>query len=252
MEISIDRAKDFVLETLLEEKREHKTGTGVFLGTAHSVKGMEFPFVFILDGGWKQKNIEEERRLFYVAMTRSIKAVYVCRIQDSPNPHVRFLEQNDFTHATTAGLSSINGFNENLTVSILGLEDLFISYAASFLEGSAIHKALANLNPMDKVCIVEKKNNIHIENKHHQTLARLSNKGKAKWHDKIQTILHARVLGIIRRQKTDGEDYDGRHEKVESWELPIVEILHEKLEAKSNIFLEVTLNNQNIPVKPVI
>jgi len=252
MEISIDRAKDFVLETLLEEKREHKTGTGVFLGTAHSVKGMEFPFVFILDGGWKQKNIEEERRLFYVAMTRSIKAVYVCRIQDSPNPHVRFLEQNDYTHATTAGLSSINGFNENLTVSILGLEDLFISYAASFLEGSAIHKALANLNPMDKVCIVEKKNNIHIENKHHQTLARLSNKGKAKWHDKIQTILHARVLGIIWRQKTDGEDYDGRHEKVESWELPIVEILHEKLEAKSNNFLEVTLNNQNIPVKPVI
>ena len=229
MEISIDRAKDFALETLLEEKREHKTGTGVFLGTAHSVKGMEFPFVFILDGGWKQKDIEEERRLFYVAMTRSIKVVYVCRIQGSPNPHVRFLEQNDFTNVTTAKESGINGFSEDLTVSILGSEDLFISYAASFPEGSAIHKALAPLNPMDKVCIVEKKNHIHIENNHHQTLARLSNKGKAKWHDQTQTILQARVLGIVRRQKTDGEDYDGKNEKIESWELPIVEILHKKL-----------------------
>ncbi len=229
LEISIDRAKDFALETLLEEKREHKTGTGVFLGTAHSVKGMEFAFVFILDGGWKQKDIEEERRLFYVAMTRSIKAAYICRIQGSQNPHVRFLEQHDFIHATKEEQSHINGFNENLTVSILGLEDLFISYAASFPEGARIHEALATLNPLDKVFIVEKKNQIYIENKHHQTIARLSNKGKEKWNDQTQTISNARVLGVIQRQKTDGEVYDGKHEKIQSWELPIVEILHKKL-----------------------
>jgi hypothetical protein len=36
------------------------------------------------------------------------------------------------------------------------------------------------------------------------------------------------VLGIVRRQRSDGEDYDGKHEKIESWELPIVEILHKK------------------------
>ena len=228
MEISIARAKDFVLETLLEEKREHKIGTGVFLGTAHSVKGMEFPFVFILDNGWEQKNIEEERRLYYVAMTRSIKALYACRIQDSGNPHVRFLEQSDFTRVSTAEASAINGFNEELTVTILGLEDLFLSYAGFFSEDHEIHKALSSLKPMDKVCVIEKKNHIYIENSHHQTIAKLSNKGKAKWHDQTQTILQARVLGIIRRRKADGEDYEGNHEKVESWELPIVEILHKK------------------------
>ncbi|MFN2358349.1 MAG: 3'-5' exonuclease [Desulfotignum sp.] len=120
MEISVDRAKDFALETLLEEKREHKTGTGVLLGTAHSVKGMQFPVVFILDGGWKQKDLEEERRLFYVAMTRAIKAVYACRIHGSQNPHVQLLAQNNFTYVTTEEPSGINGFNENVTVSILG------------------------------------------------------------------------------------------------------------------------------------
>jgi ATP-dependent DNA helicase RecQ len=229
MEISIDRALDFALETLLEEKREHKTGTGVFLGTAHSVKGMEYPVVFILDGGWKQKDLEEERRLFYVAMTRSIKAAYICRIQGSQNPHVKFLEQNDFTHVSTEEQEGFNGFNENLTVSILGLEDLFISFAASFPEGASIHRTLAAVNPLDIVYILEKKNHIYIENKHHQTIARLSNKGKAKWHGNTQTILHARVLGVVRRHKSDGEDYDGKNEKVESWELPIIEILHEKI-----------------------
>ncbi|MFH2092622.1 MAG: RecQ family ATP-dependent DNA helicase [Pseudomonadota bacterium] len=228
MEISIAQAKDFAFETLFEEKREHKTGTGVFLGTAHSVKGMEFPFVFILDGGWKQKNIEEERRLYYVAMTRSIKAVYACRIQGSQNPHVRFLEQSDFTHVSTTEESSINGFNEELTVSILGLEDLFLSYAGLFSQDHEIHKALSALKPLERISLIEKNNQIFIENMHHQSIARLSNKGKAKWHNQTQTILQARVLGIIRREKTDGKEFDGKHEKVESWELPIVEILHRK------------------------
>ncbi|RLB90037.1 MAG: hypothetical protein DRH26_10410 [Deltaproteobacteria bacterium] len=229
MKISIAQAKDFALETLLEEKRDHKIGTGVFLGTAHSVKGMEFPFVFILDGGWKQTDIEEERRLYYVAMTRSIKAVYACQIQDFENPHVRVLEQSDFTHVSTTETSSINGFNEELTVSILGLGDLFLSYAGLFSEGHKIHKALSTLKSMEKISLIEKKKHIYIENIHHQAIARLSNKGAGKWNDQTQNILQARVLGIIRRQKTDGEGYDGKHEKVESWELPIVEILHKKL-----------------------
>ncbi|MFH2059489.1 MAG: RecQ family ATP-dependent DNA helicase [Pseudomonadota bacterium] len=252
MEISIARAKDFALETLLEEKQEHKTGTGVFLGTAHSVKGMEFSFVFILDGRWKQKDIEEERRLFYVAMTRSIKTAYIFQIQDSSNPHVRFLEQNEFAHIITAEQSDIDGFNEELTVSILGMEDLFLSYAGLFSEDHEIHKTLSTLSPMEKISLIEKKNHIYIENKHHQIIARLSNKGKAKWHNQTQTILHARVLGIIRRQQTDGEDYDGKREKIGTWELPIVEILHKKLEAKSNNFLETTLNHQNAPGESVI
>ena len=228
IKISIARAKDFVLETLLEEKREHKTGTGVFLSTAHSVKGMEFAFVFILDGGWNPKDMEEERRLYYVAMTRAKKAVYACRMQGSPNLHVRFLEQSDFTHVSTASTSDINGFNEELTISIIGLEDLFLSYAGLFPENHVIHKALSSLEPIEKVFLIEKNNHIYIQNKDHQSIARLSNKGKSKWHNQMQTILQARVLGIIRRQKADGEDYDGNLEKVASWELPIVEILHEK------------------------
>ena len=69
--ISTAVAKQFALETLLEERQEKRTGTGVFLGTVHSVKGMEFPHVFLLDDGWHQGNLEEERRLFYVGMTRA-------------------------------------------------------------------------------------------------------------------------------------------------------------------------------------
>jgi len=115
------------------------------------------------------------------------------------------------------------------------LEDLFLSYAGFFSEDHEIHKALSALRPMEKISLIEKKKHIYIENMHHQAIARLSNQGKAKWHDQTQNILQARVLGIMRRRKTDGQGYDGRHEKVESWELPIVEILHKKLGIVSGI-----------------
>ena len=57
----------------------------VTLMTVHSSKGLEFPYVFVAgmeenifpSGGWmaSESEIEEERRLFYVAMTRAKKAV---------------------------------------------------------------------------------------------------------------------------------------------------------------------------------
>lgn len=57
----------------------------VVLMTVHSSKGLEFPYVYVVgmeenifpSGGWmaSESEIEEERRLFYVAMTRAKKAV---------------------------------------------------------------------------------------------------------------------------------------------------------------------------------
>ena len=59
----------------------------VALMTVHSAKGLEFPYVFIAgaeenlfpSGGMMASpaDVEEERRLFYVALTRAKKAVYV-------------------------------------------------------------------------------------------------------------------------------------------------------------------------------
>ncbi len=70
-------AKNFAPDILMEEKQEQKSGRGVFLGTVHSIKDMEFPHVFILDSGWgRGKDLiltEKERRLFYVGMTQAQK-----------------------------------------------------------------------------------------------------------------------------------------------------------------------------------
>ena len=64
---------------------EDETLNKVALMTVHSAKGLEFPYVFVSgmeenlfpSGGWMltEGDLEEERRLFYVALTRAKKAV---------------------------------------------------------------------------------------------------------------------------------------------------------------------------------
>lgn len=73
---------------------EKTTEDGVTLSTMHGAKGLEFQTVFIAGleeglipharatntvGRERASNIEEERRLFYVAVTRAQKHLYLCR-----------------------------------------------------------------------------------------------------------------------------------------------------------------------------
>ena len=68
------------------DMEDDEEGTNkIVLMTVHSSKGLEFPYVYVVgmeenifpSGGWmaSESEIEEERRLFYVAMTRAKKAV---------------------------------------------------------------------------------------------------------------------------------------------------------------------------------
>ncbi len=64
---------------------EDETSNKVALMTVHTAKGLEFPYVFVAGmeenlfptGGWMEtpQELEEERRLFYVALTRAKRAV---------------------------------------------------------------------------------------------------------------------------------------------------------------------------------
>ena len=68
-------------------KRQQKVKEGVHLATMHSSKGLEYDKVFILDAAegitpYKKAvldaDLEEERRMFYVAMTRAKKELTIC------------------------------------------------------------------------------------------------------------------------------------------------------------------------------
>ena len=75
---------------ILQEKQKKENPEGVRLMTIHAAKGLEFHTVFILDANegripYKKARTdaqtEEERRLFYVAMTRAREKLTVCYVK---------------------------------------------------------------------------------------------------------------------------------------------------------------------------
>jgi superfamily I DNA/RNA helicase len=97
------------LTDLIEEKEE-SGGRGVTLISFHSSKGLEFPVVFIAGteedilphkkSAVSNAGLEEERRLFYVGITRAMKELFITYTQhrvkygkEKPSVASRFLEE---------------------------------------------------------------------------------------------------------------------------------------------------------------
>ncbi|MGB0259666.1 MAG: 3'-5' exonuclease, partial [Coraliomargarita sp.] len=86
---------DYFYDALFEQKRRGFAGSGVILSTAHKVKGLEFDNVIILDGSWADNlksvdELEEARRLYYVAVTRARRSLTLLQLKASTN---RFISE---------------------------------------------------------------------------------------------------------------------------------------------------------------
>lgn len=94
-EISLDPPQVSEDEEVDEEKDEEK----LTLSTIHSSKGLEFHTVFVLSvvegaipSAWAQKTeeIEEERRLLYVALTRAKENLYIIQPEEFNNSKTHY------------------------------------------------------------------------------------------------------------------------------------------------------------------
>lgn len=80
---------EFLAEVSLSSDTDEESGDAVTIATVHAVKGLEFKVVFIcgLDETifpvtrFEESELEEERRLMYVAITRAKERLYVTRAQ---------------------------------------------------------------------------------------------------------------------------------------------------------------------------
>ena len=84
--------EDYKNELIEARKKSNEDDTGVRLMTFHSSKGLEFDIVYIIDvneGSVPYKKakgaeeIEEERRMFYVAMTRARHKLFICYCKEN-------------------------------------------------------------------------------------------------------------------------------------------------------------------------
>jgi ATP-dependent DNA helicase RecQ len=213
---------EFLYEVLAEQRRERCLGQGVFLSTVHSVKGMEFAHLAIIDGGWTAPAIEEHRRLFYVAMTRAKETLFLMRRQDQRNP---FLAEISGDHLLTRTINP-PPLDESTgkQYAILGMKDIDLSYAGSFDASQSIHQHLARMNTGSRLSL-ERNNGKVLLKDDDRIVALLSKQGAQFWSDIIDAVESVTVLAMIRRFRNDSEEAYQSRCKVEQWELPLVEVV---------------------------
>ncbi|MEN6483495.1 MAG: RecQ family ATP-dependent DNA helicase [Syntrophobacteraceae bacterium] len=221
-------AVDALYESLAATRREQRLGRGVFLSTLHGAKGMEFPHVFILDGDWSKRNAnpEEERRILYVGMTRARETLTLFQRRTGSNPYLASLN-GEFVFRRTAGAAvPVPEKLNRLRYEILGMKDVYLGYAGRFSGDDPIHGHLARLAPGSRLRGVARAEKVELQNDDGRCVAVLSGACARQWGHRVPDIESIRVLGMVRRERSDETGEFEGHCQAESWEFPWAEIVY--------------------------
>jgi ATP-dependent DNA helicase RecQ len=225
-----DWMMDRLFEYIAGQRRDKVLGQGIFLGTIHSAKGMEFSHVFILDGGWNvpnsQKSREEERRILYVAMTRAKDNLVLMKSQKTPNPFIKELKGENILPRKYQPPSGNYADSDFYQYEILGLNDIYMDYAGGFPAHHAIHKHIAELETGCEVFLVNQDRWVEIMNRENYRVARLAGNAAEKWRERLDSIHKVNVLAMIARDRKDPDENFENRIRTDSWELPILEVVY--------------------------
>jgi ATP-dependent DNA helicase RecQ len=138
-----------ILEALYEFRSGSQSGASdnrhapLLLLTAHRAKGLEFDHVLILDAGGWQAASDEERRLYYVAMTRARKTLTLCARQGRRHRFAGDCE--DLCFKSRPALSdAVPPLGQHTWTA--GSSQVVLSWPGYFAPGNPIHRAIAALD----------------------------------------------------------------------------------------------------------
>ncbi len=223
----VGRVESYFYETLADQHRSRNLDNGIFLSTVHSIKGLEFDHVFVLDGNWQKKTgseMEEERRLYYVAMSRARETLQLFALENSQNPHIKTLD-GDYLISREVDSS----FHKiPLLVphyELLGMKDLFIDFAGFKKEAHPTCRAIKKLKMGDHLTASQENNSLYLLNHAGIPVACLSKQAQERWQKRIGAVREIKVIALARRYKIDIKDQEYQERcQNDNWEVPIVEL----------------------------
>jgi ATP-dependent DNA helicase RecQ len=230
---------EFLHEMLADQRRGHVVGEGVYLSTVHGAKGLEFPHVFVLDGGWgpaeaygraarpPDAHTAEERRVCFVAMTRAQQSLTLMRRDDAVNPFVDELvaEGGRWLRVRRAGGSPAVA-SEVLARRwvTLSLADVDLGFAGRRDNGAPLHRRLDALHTGQPVTLRADAGRVVVADAAGHVVGALSAKACAEWAPRLPDVVHARVFAMVRRDRSLGADEFRDSVRVDEWEVPLVEL----------------------------
>ena len=142
------------VEWLAEWGREiRRRQRGLLLVTAHGAKGLEFDHVVILDGGWDQpsKDADEDRRLYYVAMTRAKKNLTLMRLGRSNR--LQDALRGNLSAVERAYVALPGEHDEKLRIRRVRptLREVHIGFAGYKPAGHSLHRSISALSHGDRL-----------------------------------------------------------------------------------------------------
>jgi ATP-dependent DNA helicase RecQ len=255
---------EFCWESLAEQQRERSIGDGVLLATLHAAKGLEFPHVLIADGGWQRgtagEQLEEERRAFYVGMTRARETLTLLEITGSGHPHLPLL---DAATSRVSAKQTRGAAGDWLLRETPALEppppeviarrytqltpaDLDLGYAGRQPPHAPIHRHLAALHAGDALAwrvlgppascrLAANEAVAHsasqpdtgqllLTNSEGHPVARLSKRAAAQWLPRTEEIEAIRIVAMLRRERSQAEPQYAESLRCDAWEVPLVTI----------------------------
>jgi ATP-dependent DNA helicase RecQ len=219
-----------VIGNLIEALYEFRSGSQagennnrhapMLLLTAHRAKGLEFDHVLILDGGGWQQNSDDERRLFYVAMTRARMTLTLCSTKGFKHAFVRDCEALCLkTQPQTDGGAQY--FPPKTWIA--DPAQVFLSWPGYFAPEKLIHKTLAQLEVGSELILRTRTDGNagwELADKSGETVVTRMSQA---FQPPNGEILAVRVSAILVRQKKPG---DSESLKCESWEVVLPEIIY--------------------------
>ncbi len=218
---------EYIYEALSQRRRDEQIGHGVILNTIHAAKGTEHDHV-LLCGDWSGMHgqpAEEERRTLYVGMTRARQTLSVFNRMDRRNPFADEFIGPCFDRRRESVAGSLGDKSERGYV-LLGLGDVFIDFAGRQDPGQAVHRALAALNPGDRLSPAGQGDRVMLLDSTGVAVAQLSAQAAGFWSQRLAAIDEIRVLGMVIRRRADnvGAGFESLL-RVDRWEVPICEVV---------------------------
>jgi ATP-dependent DNA helicase RecQ len=224
---SISPGSEQVVQNLIESIYEFGSGGRsvsadpvngpIVMMTAHRAKGLEFDHVLILDdSGWSDAN-DEERRLFYVAMTRARKTLTIC---ESLGGHHAFVR--DFTQLAlrTRPAGYVPEPKLAHRIWVADPEQIILSWPGYFSATAPIHKAIAALQVGSRLQLRPRsdgKPGWELADENGTAVTRMAQ----KFSPPAGEIIEVRVSAILARKARAG---DAENLRCRHWELVLPEI----------------------------
>jgi len=230
-ELPVQQAIDYLWEALVEQKRDRFMGDGVFLSTVHFAKGTEFDHVFVVDGGWKPRlgEEEEERRVYYVAMTRAKQTLSLFLREDEKNPFCKILQDKltgEQLVSFPPGEKSIPSSVLQRRYDLIGLKDVFIDFAGRMRASSPVHQHLEKLQVGDIMQFKVSSEKLDLCNAAGHPVVTLSKQGRDAWAQRHGLVQSVKVIAMIERRADDSKDPEYKKLlNVERWEVPVLEVV---------------------------